>query len=90
MDTNLNEAEKKVLDALYSDTMNAGGDFGFLDEVDRCGLTKHQFAGYIGSLRKKGAFEYIDNDQVVNGKKLEGQFGLNQEYLRALKILPVS
>ncbi len=50
----LNEKEIKVLKSLVDSSSANGHDFGFTDEYDECGFTKHQMAGYIGQLTKKG------------------------------------
>lgn len=71
METQLNEIELKVLAALNKQAQDcAGGDFGYMPNVDRCGLTKHQFAGYISQLEQKGVFEYVG--WGVNGETNEG------------------
>jgi hypothetical protein len=58
---NLNENETKVLKALAAQMQDCtGGEFGYINDTDRCGLSKHEFAGYIGSLTKKDVFEYIE------------------------------
>lgn len=50
----LNETELKVFKAMADEVLTvSGGDFGFMESVDRCGLSKHQFAGFVGSLVKK-------------------------------------
>jgi hypothetical protein len=70
---NLNQTEKQVLKALYQETLGCtGGEFGYIEDTDRCGLTKHQFAGYIGQLVKKGCFEYLDDE-------FHGQFTLTDD-----------
>ena len=75
---NLNQTEKQVLEALYQETLGcAGGEFGYIEDVDRCGLTKHQFAGYVGQLTKKGCFEYIDAET-------HGQFALTEHIKESL------
>lgn len=78
MATQLNENETKVLKALQiEEKLCSGGEFGYLPDVDRVGFSKHEFAGYIGSLTKKNVFEYIDTD---SGEEYEGQYSLNQEF----------
>jgi hypothetical protein len=72
MTQNLNQIEKQVLLALYQETLGCtGGEFGYIEDTDRCGLSKHQFAGYIGQLAKKECFDYIDSET-------HGQFALRE------------
>lgn len=52
----LNEAEFTVLNSLVNSSAGNGHDFGFTDEYEECGFSKHQMAGYIGQLISK---EYI-------------------------------
>jgi len=58
---NLNKNELNVLKSLIRSSKGNGHDFGFTDEYEQCGFTKHQMAGYISSLSKKG---YIDLDDL--------------------------
>ena len=63
MDINkdLNENEVTILRSLVDQMFaGTGGEFGFLEEVDRGKFSKHEFAGYISALQKKGAFDYLD------------------------------
>jgi len=64
----LNENELMVLKSLIPSSMGNGHDFGFTDEHANCGLTKHQMAGYISSLSKKG---YIDLEDLSNDPGVE-------------------
>ncbi len=59
--TNLNENEMKVLKSLVNSSSGNGHDFGWTDEYEDCGLTKHQMAGYIGSLSTKGYIDLYDH-----------------------------
>ena len=56
----LNENELKVLKSLVKSSAGNGHDFGFTDEYTDCGLSKHQMAGYIGSLSKKDYISLYD------------------------------
>jgi DNA-directed RNA polymerase subunit RPC12/RpoP len=56
----LNENELKVLKSLVKSSADNGHDFGFTDEYEECGFTKHQMAGYIGQLSTKGYIELED------------------------------
>jgi hypothetical protein len=49
----LNENELKVLKSLVNSSACNGHDFGWTDEYQDCGFTKHQMAGYIGQLVQK-------------------------------------
>jgi hypothetical protein len=64
----LNENELMVLKSLIPSSLANGHDFGFTDEHANCGLTKHQMAGYISSLSKKG---YIILDDLSNDPGVE-------------------
>lgn len=78
---NLNEIETKVLQSLIQQMEDcSGGDFGCLENADKCDLTNHEFAGYIGSLTKKGVFEYLNEDYH---DKSRTTFSINSEYLTA-------
>ena len=58
----LNENERKVLCAVMWNTKDVSGwDFGFGDEIEIEGLTKHQVAGYLSSLQSKGYIFCHDN-----------------------------
>jgi len=57
IESDLNENEIKVLKSLVNSSSGNGHDFGFTDEYEECGFSKHQMAGYIGSLVKK---DYLD------------------------------
>lgn len=56
----LNENELKVLKSLVASSAGNGHDFGFTDEYTDCGLSKHQMAGYIGSLSRKDYISLYD------------------------------
>ncbi len=76
---NLNENETKVLKSLI-EQMNdcTGGEFGYINDADRCGLTPHEFAGYVGSLTKKGLFDYIE---PLEHLKSAVQYAIKEEYI---------
>lgn len=77
MKNQLNDNEKKVLSALNAQADSyTGGEFGFMPQVDKCGMSDSQFAGYISSLEAKGVFEYNDK----TGGSYKGQFAINKEY----------
>ena len=57
----LNENELKVLKSLIASSDGNGHDFGFTDEYEECGFTKHQMAGYISQLSQK---DYIELDDL--------------------------
>lgn len=66
-----NTNEQTVLNALIKEAKDCtGGEFGYMPDVDRCGFSKHQFAGYIGDLRKKGVFSHLDisKDEIYSGQ----------------------
>jgi len=71
---NLNENESKVLQSLINQVKECTGDeFGYIEDANRCGLTKHQFAGYISSLSQKGIFEYLTDE-------FGGQYAIKEEF----------
>lgn len=71
---NLNPNELKVLKSLIQQVKHCTGDeFGYMEDVERGEFSKHEFAGYISSLKAKNIFKYIDHD-------LSGQFAINDEY----------
>lgn len=73
----LNEKEALVLFSLNEQAKGyTGGQFGFMPQVKKCGLSDREFAGYISSLKAKGAFEYLDN----NGGIYNGQFAINEAF----------
>ena len=50
-----NENETKVLKSLIAQAEECtGGEFGYLPNADKCGLSANQFAGYISALQTKG------------------------------------
>lgn len=69
---NLNKKEIKVLKSLVDSSKANGHDFGFTDEYKDCGLTKHQVAGYIGQLSKKGYLELYEMDGVGSDGIIKG------------------
>lgn len=78
INTDLNDNEVLVLRALVNQMLKCtGGEFGYMGHVDKGDFTKHQFAGYISSLKEKGAFEYLDN---LSSEEYEGQYAI-KEYI---------
>lgn len=57
----LNENEMKVLKSLVDSSDGNGHDFGWTDEYEECGLSKHQMAGYISQLSQKDYLDLCDN-----------------------------
>ena len=76
MTEKLNENEHKVLKAMIKQAWSeTGGEFGFTTMIKVRGLSKHQIAGYIGDLEKKGYIAiYPDFDQFLIKKKVEKEF----------------
>lgn len=59
----LNETEQKILKSLQDQVQDCtGGEFGYLPDADRCGLSENQFKGYVSQLVQKGYFEYLDTN----------------------------
>ena len=58
--TDLNENELKALKSLIASSSGNGHDFGWTDEYDDVGFTKHQMAGYISQLSTKGYLSLDD------------------------------
>jgi hypothetical protein len=74
----LNENELSVLKSLIRQEQDCtGGEFGYLGDADNCGFSKHEFAGYISSLQKKGIFEYLDTDYSTD---YGGKYYIKQEW----------
>lgn len=74
LNTNLNENEQKVLDALVSSSADTGHDFGWTDEIEVDGITKAQHSGYVASLSKKGWITcYLGDPEWVNGFELTAE-----------------
>jgi len=70
----LNENEKLVLVALYQETLGCtGGDFGYTTDAwyPELGVTKQQYAGYVGQLVTKGMITQPDTEY-------SGQFCLQE------------
>jgi len=67
----LNENEMKVLKSLVNSSAGNGHDFGFTDEYEDCGFSKHQMAGYIGQLSTK---DYIDLCDYNDDPGVDGNF----------------
>lgn len=59
----LNENELKVLKSLVNSSAGNGHDFGWTDEYQDCGFSKHQMAGYIGQLVQKDFIRVYDNSE---------------------------
>lgn len=67
-----NKNESKVLLALFNQTMEStSGEFGYMEDVDKCGFSRHEFAGYISSLKAKKVFDYLDSS-------FKGQYALKE------------
>jgi len=80
---NFNENEIKVIKSLVNEMkICTGGEFGYLPDADRCGMSKHQFSGYISDLVKKDVFEFLDTDSTEDYK---GQFALTEEIYNQFK-----
>jgi len=76
---NLNAKELDVLKAMEPSSDGNGHDFGFTDEVDfeSVGFTKAQYAGYVSSLKAKGAFRYFEDlskDPGIQCNSVQFQF----------------
>jgi len=68
--------ETTVLAAMVQNALDAaGGDFGFMDEIDykALGLTAQQFGGVVTSLQTKGLVN-VDQPYKVNGEYWVTQF----------------
>jgi hypothetical protein len=77
---NLNENEKTVLTSLYNEVMSCtSGEFGYMEDASRCSFSKHEFAGYISSLKSKKVFEYLDGT-------FNGQFALTESVMESFKV----
>ena len=75
----MNTNESKVLQSLRNEVISCTrNEFGYIEDASRAGFSKHEFAGYISALKKKGVFEYIDGE-------FNGQFALKPEYFEATK-----
>lgn len=68
----LNTNEYKVLKAMVKQAWDeTGGEFGYTDTIKVNSLSKHQVAGYIGDLEKKGYISiYPDFNQFLLRKKV--------------------
>ena len=64
----LNENEIKVLEALIPSSSGNGHDFGFTDELEETGFTRHQNAGFISQLVQKN---YIDATDLSDDPGVE-------------------
>lgn len=49
-----------------------------MEDVKRGEFSKHEFAGYVGSLEKKEVFEYV-------GGEIAGQYALKEEFFNYFK-----
>lgn len=76
----LNSTERKVLDELIHISDGNDHDFGHADEADleELGLTKHQFAGYLSDLQKKG-YIVVEGPIKCDGKTLPSQYEYPQK-----------
>ena len=74
----LNKNEVKVIRALVEQAWSESeGEFGFTDNIKVKGLNKHQIAGYIGDLEKKGyirIYHEVGYDLFLLMKKVEEIF----------------
>ena len=76
LNTNLNDNEQKVLDALVKEF---NGDFGFtehqyLDQSILDGITKAQLSGYVSILQDKGwIWTYTGDPEWKNGFEITKQ-----------------
>ena len=61
----LNAAEVSVVRGVIAEMARQGWDFGYSDNVKVVGLTKHQVAGYLGDLQRKGLVR-IQPDGNIN------------------------
>lgn len=70
----LNTNEYKVLKAMVKQALDeTGGEFGYTDHIRVSNLSKHEVAGYISALKKKGYIEIFEGDETYN---------FNQFYLK--------
>lgn len=75
MKDELNKNEKRVLKAMVKQAWNeTGGEFGYTDQIKVSGLNKHEVAGYISVLKKKGYISIGGYDQFYLKKKVEEIF----------------
>ena len=82
----LNENEMKVLKSLVYSSEGNGHDFGWTDEYQECGLSKHQMAGYIGQLSTKGYIELSDSS-LDPGTECNGcQFVFTEKAMKLIQI----
>ena len=66
----LNENEKKVLDAVVENIREeTGGQFGWSTDVTVPGMTNRQVAGYLGQLVQKDMIAIWDEDNMVMMRK---------------------
>ena len=81
--TDLNENELKVLKSLVNSSAGNGHDFGWTDEYEDCGFTKHQMAGYIGQLTQKDYIRcsHLSDDPGVECNDVQFNFTLKAEEL---------
>jgi biotin operon repressor len=79
----LNEREKEVLKTLINQTENlTSGEFGILNRVDKLGMTRQQFAGHISQLKRKGVFEYLNNNRSKG--YYYGEYAISKNFLNTL------
>lgn len=79
----LNPTEEAVLKSLFNQMMDCtGGEFGYTSDADKCGLSKHEFAGYVSALQAKGVFEYL---QPLEHMKNVAQYALTEEVMEFCK-----
>jgi hypothetical protein len=82
----LNENELKVLKSLVSSSADTGHDFGWTDEHDDCGFSKHQMAGYISQLSQKEYIELYDNSDDPGTLCMDVEFSFTEKARKLLEI----
>lgn len=85
--TNLNQNETKVLNAVHQNTMDCtGGEFGWTNEIEHEDFSQRQIAGYLSSLQKKGMIIIWDNASDSGSDVNENQVELTEAGLAAIEI----
>lgn len=78
----LNEREKKVLEACVRAALENGLDFGciedVMDEAEALSMTANQLSGYLSRLSTKGYIEIYPREKI-NGEHWVTQFTLSDE-----------
>ena len=71
----LNKNEERVLKAMVEQAWDeTKGEFGYTDLIKVVGLNKHEIAGYISDLKKKGYIGIYADNQFCLKKKVEKVF----------------